>query len=126
VSGDEAQAVGADDNTYRVYAPKHLSSTTVNGVEVRSCRQAHYVTFPCPLPGAAASDRAAAAHTADGATPASAGSAALAGVAVVPTSSSGSTRSLPWLLGLSTLGAMALARGGFRLMRTHQRLPGRG
>jgi hypothetical protein len=52
VSGTSAQAVGAETNTYRVFAPQTLSSVSVNGVEVPSCRDGAYVAFPCSQPTA--------------------------------------------------------------------------
>lgn len=47
VSGSKASAVGAASNTYTVFAPQTLSTVTVNGAPVTSCRTGQFVSFPC-------------------------------------------------------------------------------
>jgi len=47
VSGDEVQAAGNSDNTYRVFAPQTISSVRVNGAPVASCRDGDYLRLPC-------------------------------------------------------------------------------
>lgn len=46
VSGSTATATGKG-TIFRVFAPRPLSTTTVNAVKVGSCRSGAYVTFPC-------------------------------------------------------------------------------
>lgn len=46
VSGRTATATGKG-TSFRVLAPQPLSTTTVNGGKVASCRSGAYVTFPC-------------------------------------------------------------------------------
>jgi hypothetical protein len=47
VSGDEVQAFGDSDNTYRVFAPQNISSVLVNGAPVQTCRHGNYLRLPC-------------------------------------------------------------------------------
>jgi hypothetical protein len=47
VSGDEVQAFGDSDNTYRVFAPQKISSVLVNGAPVPACRDGNYLRLPC-------------------------------------------------------------------------------
>jgi hypothetical protein len=47
VSGDQVQALGDDDNTYRVFAPQDIASVIVNGSLVPTCRDGSYVLLPC-------------------------------------------------------------------------------
>jgi hypothetical protein len=47
VSGDEVQAFGDSDNTYRVFAPQKISSVLVNGAPVQTCRDGNYLRLPC-------------------------------------------------------------------------------
>lgn len=47
VSGDQVQALGDSDNTYRVFAPQNIASVLVNGAPVSSCRDGSYLLLPC-------------------------------------------------------------------------------
>lgn len=47
VGGDAVHATGAATNAYRVFAPQHINSVTVNGAAAASCRDGDYLAFPC-------------------------------------------------------------------------------
>jgi len=47
VSGNAVDAVGAEANSYRVFAPQAITTVSVNAVAVPSCREGDYLTFPC-------------------------------------------------------------------------------
>lgn len=50
VSGDAVAAFGAGTNTYRVHAPRHIATVTVNGAPVGACRDGDDLAFPCAEP----------------------------------------------------------------------------
>jgi hypothetical protein len=47
ISGDQVQASGNLDNTYRVFAPQTVTSVLVNRAIVPTCRDGSYLLFPC-------------------------------------------------------------------------------
>ncbi|MEA2231426.1 MAG: hypothetical protein QOD83_1242 [Solirubrobacteraceae bacterium] len=47
VSGDQVQASGSSENTYRVFAPQTVTSVLVNGAPVATCRDGSYLLLPC-------------------------------------------------------------------------------